>query len=119
MIEDMEAELTELLEINSKTDNLAVTKEADIDEDIPIYLKKEQKTQAYKKITNIDIEKINTFEKRNNANTKEWRTIYKVIEEAYFEESDFLRQSKDNEKEAQFLPLEVKNNIKQMATEQG
>ena len=37
MIEDMEAELTESSEINSKTDNLAVTKESDFDEAIPIY----------------------------------------------------------------------------------
>ena len=40
MIEDMEAELTELSEIDSKTDNLAVTEEADFDEAIPMYLKK-------------------------------------------------------------------------------
>ena len=38
MIEYMEAELTELSEIDSKTDNLAVTEKADIDEAIPIYL---------------------------------------------------------------------------------
>ena len=38
MIEDMEAELNEPSEINSKTDNLEVTEEADIDEAIPIYL---------------------------------------------------------------------------------
>ena len=38
MLEDIEAELTESSEINSKTDNLAVTKEACVDEDIPIYL---------------------------------------------------------------------------------
>ena len=31
MIEDMEAKLTELSEINSKTDNLAVTKDSDVD----------------------------------------------------------------------------------------
>ena len=40
MIEDMESELTESSEINTKTDNLAVTKEADVDEATPIYLKK-------------------------------------------------------------------------------
>ena len=34
----MEAELTESSEINSKTENLAVTEEADVDEAIPIYL---------------------------------------------------------------------------------
>ena len=43
--EDMEAAL---VEINSKTDNLAVTKEADVDEDIPIDLKKERSRQSYK-----------------------------------------------------------------------
>ena len=36
MIEDMEAELTESSEIDSKTDNLGVTEEVDVDEDIPM-----------------------------------------------------------------------------------
>ena len=49
MTEDMEAELTESSGINSKTDNFTVTAEADIDEAISIYLKKEQKVQAYQK----------------------------------------------------------------------
>ena len=34
----MEAELTELSEMKSKTDHLAVTEEANVDEAIPIYL---------------------------------------------------------------------------------
>ena len=38
MNEEMEAERTESSEINSKTDNLEVTEEADDDEAIPIYL---------------------------------------------------------------------------------
>ena len=38
MVEDMEAELTGLSEINSKTDNLTVTEEENVDEAIPIYL---------------------------------------------------------------------------------
>ena len=38
MIEDMEAEMTESSEIKSKTDHLAVTEEADVDEAIQIYL---------------------------------------------------------------------------------
>ena len=37
---------------------------------------------------NIDIENINTFEIINKVNTTQWRKIYEVIEEAYFEESD-------------------------------
>ena len=36
----MGAELTESSEMDSKTDNLAVTEEADVDEAISIYLKK-------------------------------------------------------------------------------
>ena len=56
MIKDIEVELTELSEINSKTDNLAVTEEADVDESIPIYLQKQQKTKAHQKTMNIDIE---------------------------------------------------------------
>ena len=40
MIEGMESELTESSEINSKTDNLAITEEAIVDETIPIYLQK-------------------------------------------------------------------------------
>ena len=47
--------------------------------------KKERKTQAYQKIMNTAIEKVNTFEKRSKVYTSQWRTIYKVIEEAYFE----------------------------------
>ena len=38
MNEKMEDELTESSEIDSKTDNLAVTEEADVDKTIPIYL---------------------------------------------------------------------------------
>ena len=78
MIEEMEAELTELSEINSKTENLAVTEEANVDEAIPIYCFKSTKTQAYKKTTKIDIEKINTFEKKNKVYTTQWRTLYEV-----------------------------------------
>ena len=37
MIEDMEAELTESSEIDSRTDNLVITEEVKFDESIPIY----------------------------------------------------------------------------------
>ena len=70
---------------------MAITGEVDVNEAIPIYLQKEQKTQANKETMNIDIEKINTFGKRNKVNTTQWTTIYKVIEEAYFKESDIFK----------------------------
>ena len=63
MIEDMEAELTESSEIKSKTDNLEVTEQEDDDEVIPIYLNKEEETQACMKKMEMIIEKINIFEK--------------------------------------------------------
>ena len=47
MIENMEAELIKASKPNSKTDNLAVTEEENVDESIPSYLLKEQRTQAY------------------------------------------------------------------------
>ena len=56
MIEDMESELTESSEINSKTEHLAVTVEADFDEAIPIYLKNDRKTQAFQKTITSDIQ---------------------------------------------------------------
>ena len=110
MIEDVEAELNEASEINSKTDNSAVTEEANGDEAIPIYLQKERNTQAYKKEIKIDIENINTFEKRNKVYTTQWRTIYEVIEEAYFIESDifpgrFIKICKYNANEAINIPI--------------
>ena len=45
MIEYMEAELNESSEINSKTENLAVTEEADVDEAITMYLLNNNKTK--------------------------------------------------------------------------
>ena len=44
--------------MDSKTDNLEVTEEANVDEAISIYLLKEQDTQAYKDTLDIDIEKL-------------------------------------------------------------
>ena len=92
----MKAELTEASEINSKIENLALTEETDVDEAIPIYLKKEQKIQAYNKTMEIDIENINTFEKRNKMHTTQWKTIYEVIEEDYLKESDIFPDEKKN-----------------------
>ena len=41
MNEEMKAEMTESSEMDSKTDNLAGTEEANFDESIPIYVLKE------------------------------------------------------------------------------
>ena len=120
----MEAELTELSVMDSKTDHLAVTEEANVDEAIQIDLIKEQNKQAYKETMDIDIENIITFEKRNKVNTTQWRPIYEVTDEDYFIGSkmfsdDFIKKCKDNTNVDQFIPLDMKDNIRQMEMEQG
>ena len=57
----MEAELTKT---DSRTDNLAVSDEANVDEAIPIDLRKEQSTESYKEKMIKDINNINTYETR-------------------------------------------------------
>ena len=70
------------------------------------------------------VENIDTYETRTEVNATKWRPIYEGIDESYIEDSnifpgDFIRECKNNSKEAQFIPREVKNNIKLMTMEQG
>ena len=71
----------------------------------------------------IDIEDINTVEKRNKVYTTQWKIIYEVIESQFFYRSDFLddfiKKCKDNANEAINILIQVKNNIKRMVMEQG
>ena len=71
----------------------------------------------------IYIENITTIENRNKVYTKLCRNIYEVIQNILNETDifpdDFIKKCRNNPNEAQFLPLEVKNSIKRMATEQG
>ena len=39
---------------------------------------------------NIDIENINTIENRHKHYTKQWRTIYEVIQQEFFDETDIF-----------------------------
>ena len=53
-----------------------------------------------------------------------WRPIYEVIDEAYIKEynifpDDFIRECKKNSNEPRNIPRDVKNNIKQMATDKS
>ena len=86
MIEAMEAELTEM---DSRNDNLAVTEEANVDEAIPIDLRKEKSTESYKETMRKDINNIDTYETRTKVNTTKWRPIYEVIYEADIKGSIF------------------------------
>ena len=56
------------------------------------------------KTMNIDIEIINTFEKKNKIYTTQWRKIYKIIEPDFSDKSDifpddFIKQCEDNANE--------------------
>ena len=62
----MEAELNESSKIGSKTDNLEVIIEANVDEAIPIYFQKELMTKVYKRTMNIDNEEKKLHLKREN-----------------------------------------------------
>ena len=50
--------------MDSRTDNLAVSEDANVYEDIPIDLIKEQSTEEYKETMSKDINNIDTYETR-------------------------------------------------------
>ena len=84
--------------------------------------KEERKTRSYKETMNIDIENINTIEKKHKVYTKRCRTIYEVIQQDIFDKTDiipddFIKHCNNNGNEAHNKPLEVKDNIKKMLME--
>ena len=121
MNEAMGADLTEM---DSRTDNLAVTEQSNFYEAIPIDIKKEQSTEAYTETMSIDIENIDTFDTITKVNTTKWRQIYEVIDKDYLIGSkcfseDFIKECKDNSNEAREISGKVRNKIKRMAMKQG
>ena len=117
----MEAELTKT---DPRYENLAVSEDASVDEAVPIDIRKEKNTKAYKGTMSKDIENIYTYENRTKVNTTKQRPVYEIIDEAYIKDfktfpDDFIRECKNNSNEAQFIPREVKNNIKRMEMEQS
>ena len=67
-----------------------VSEYASVDEAVPIDIRKEQNTKAYKETMSQDINNIDTYETRTKVNTKKWRPIYEVIDEAYIKYSEFF-----------------------------
>ena len=88
--EKMETELTEM---DSRTENLVVSEDANVDEAIPIDLKKEQNTEAYKETMIKYINKIDSYDTEKKVNTTEWRPIYEVRYEANIK---YSKMSADN-----------------------
>ena len=51
------------------TDNLAVSEDESVDEAVPIDIRKERKTKAYKETMSQDINNIDTYETRTKVDT--------------------------------------------------
>ena len=93
MDEEMESELTEM---DSIPDHLAVSEDEGADEAVPIHIRKERKKKSYKETMSQYIENNETYETRTKINITQWRPIYQVIDESYIKESnifhdDFIR----------------------------
>ena len=78
--------------------NLAVAEEANVDESITaiykainemeIDLEEEHNTEVYQETMSIDIENIDKIDNSCKHYTKQWRTIYKFIQQEFFDEID-------------------------------
>ena len=107
----------ELIKTYSRPDNFEVSEDASVDEAVPIDIRKERNTKAYKETTRQDIKNIDTYETRTKDNTKKWRPIFEVIDESYIKDSkispeDFIREYKNKSNIELDIPLDVKNNIR-------
>ena len=112
--EEMEDEMNKT---DVKHGKKTYSEDANVDEAIPIQVRKEGTTEAYKQTMNQDIETIDKYEDRRLINKKQWRPIYEVIDEAYIKESNifpdnFIRECLKNSNEPQFISSDVKNSIK-------
>ena len=76
MNEEMEAEINKM---DSTPGNLADSEDESVDEAIPIHIRKERTTKAYKETMSQDIETIDKYENRRKVNITQWRSIYEVI----------------------------------------
>ena len=95
----MEAEMNKMdLTPGKKADS----EDESVDEAIPIQIRKERTTKAYRETMSQDIETIEKYENRRIVNITQWRPIHEVIDEYYIKDSnispdDFIRECKKNE----------------------
>ena len=78
------------------TDPLSEKEKEGVDEAIPIHIRKERKSKAYKETMSQDIKPLTLMRIGKKLNITQWRPIYEVIDEAYIKESnifpdDFIR----------------------------
>ena len=79
--------------------NKADSEDQIFDKAIPIQIRKEKTTKAYKETMNQEIETIDKYENIRIVNITQWIPIYEVIDEAYIKDSnifpdDFIRELK-------------------------
>ena len=119
----METEMKEMKEMNEKIGKNAFLDYDNFDEAIPMQIRKERTTEAYKENMNQDIE---TIDKNDNSKQivqkTKWRPIYEVIDEDYIKNSNifpdaFIAKCKQCPNEPQNISSDVKNNIKRTAME--
>ena len=65
----------------------------------------------------IDIKNINIIGNSHKNYTNQWRKIYKVIQQEFFDETNIFpektfKHGKNNVNEAHNIPIDAKNNIK-------
>ena len=100
-IDELENNLTGAPIDASNTEDLAVAEEPNSDEattsvakssnDMEIDLKEEHQTGDYKEKMNIYNENTDKIENRHKHYTKKWRTIYKVIQQDFFDETEIFQ----------------------------
>ena len=98
--EDMEVEMKEM---DVKQGKKAYSEDANVDEAIPIQIRKERTTEAYKETMNQDIKTIYKNDNRTVVQKTKWRPIYEVINEYYIKSSDifpdeFIRKCKKSKR---------------------
>ena len=84
-------------EMDVKHGKKAYSEDTNVDETIPIQIRKEITTDAYKDTMNQDIKTIDKYENRRMVNKRQWRPIYEVIDEDYIKDynifpDDFIRE---------------------------
>ena len=94
MNDEMEAEINKM---DVTPGNRADSEDNCVDKPIPIQIRKERTTKAYKETMNKDIETIEKYENRRIVHIPQWRPIYQVIYKAYIKDSnifpdDFIRE---------------------------
>ena len=88
---------SELTEMDTIPDHLAVSEDESVEKSVLIDIRKERKTKSYKETISQDISNIHTYKTRKKVNTTKLRPIYEVIDEAYIKDSkkfpeDFIKK---------------------------